>query len=972
MKTATTTDKIIQRVVFSFLVFAASFSTAQTTVFTSGFETGDPALTYLAGTINTPALLSAGARTGTRCGGFSANGKYDGAFVTSSINFVACRTYVITMYYKVATCAGGLDIRFTTDNSSYTAAAAGTLLTSVTTNQVAYTAVTYTYTPSTTTAGYIAFVSTMTGNGCNSANFWIDDILITEDAGAPVAGTASASATSLACGGNTTSLSVSGNSGSPAVLEWQSSSNGTTWADMEVTSNPYVVTVYGSMYYRAKVSKNCSTVYTNTLTITVTGSSTKTWLTTGTNSWTTASNWNPSGVPTSCHDVVIPSGGTQPTLIGTGNCKSLTINAGAVLTNGTSLINGGTLNIYGNFINNGTINDANGYEDLYGQGNWGGTGVFSSGSQEGWVRIKNGANYTLTSSGITVAQLNPGGAATTGHLNLGSNTIVVTSSLYNTFYLHYNTGMVDLRGGGSIDVTKSDYGTGTLYVNSSVNGFNFNLEDDYYNVWFTNSAGTTKFGSSALDVYVANNLWVKITGTLDLSSAGFNAIHVGGDFTNDANFVASTATIVMDGTKAQYINGSSITTFNNLTINNSTASGVTMQQDENVSGILTLTKGPLNLNSRKLTVTNGLATAVTRTTGYVVSETNASVNPSIFQWNMGTNTGAHVYPFGVSGTYIPFTFNKTSGGAANISVSTRASVSNNTPWAGSSNVGAVAHMYDPTLLADGSIPAVIDRWWDITASAATTANLTFSYRGSENTLSSTYNTGTLGAQHWNGTGWDIPVGSGAALTSGVGTVNVSGASTFSPWVLSAAAAPLPIRLLSFTAELHDEIVALEWETASELNNDYFEVEKSLDGKTFSYVGSLKGAGTSDERKSYSLNDPNPYSGRSYYRLKQVDYDGRSSYSPLAAINIDKSLGSLNVFPNPSDGSFSNVVFEAPFENDYQLTVYDVSGRLILDKSVHANAGSNQIGLDVSGMDKGVYFMVVKDHESSLKTKFLIE
>lgn len=164
------------------------------------------------------------------------------------------------------------------------------------------------------------------------------------------------------------------------------------------------------------------------------------------------------------------------------------------------------------------------------------------------------------------------------------------------------------------------------------------------------------------------------------------------------------------------------------------------------------------------------------TGGYIHSEDQYN----FVKWVSGTTVGSYVFPFGVGGSitdYLPFTFNKTAGNSS-ISASTWGTNIQNMPHPAATNVGAVTSMIGIT----DSIAHAIDRFWDIQASS-TTADLTFSYRGSENTTSSPTN--LIQAQHWNGNSWDAPVGPGTTgVTSGIGTTGpFIGQNTFSPWVL---------------------------------------------------------------------------------------------------------------------------------------------------------------------------------------------
>ena len=835
------------------------------------------------------------------------------------------------------------------------------------------------------TAGTTYFYFVTVSNGCSGAyNNPSTTVPVTNANTPPVGGTATPSVGSVGCGGSTTITLGGGYKGS---IQWEiSTDGGTTWYDIPGEMSPTLSTgaLYATTKFRAALTCGCpnqSAAYSTVATVTNSGTTTAIWLTTGTSAWATASNWSTGVVPNACTDVVIPSGGTQP-IVSTSNasCHNLTINSGANLTN-SSL----TFNIYGNLINNGNLNDGAGYTNLYGAGcTWGGTGTYLNGAtQNGWICIKDGANYTVINNLQPVKYLGGNNitGSSTGSLSYGSYTVIVISTWYCVFYNHFNTGMLNLMGGGSVDVSKSDYGTGILWVNSSVNNFGFNLEDDYYTVWFNNSAGATKFGSAAIDVYVKQDLWIRNPCALDLTAAGSNAIVVGHNFINDDVLSAATSTIRMqDFNVAQVQNITStngtITTFNGLEIKNS-GTGVYLQLDAATNatstGLLTLTSGPFYLNSHKFTVQQAASSAVLRNgstqTGYVVSETNVAVNPSVLQWNMGSTNGTYVIPFGVpSGGYIPLTFQKTAGNSV-MRFSTRATSTSNTPWAGVSSVAAVANMN--RFGGDSSVTSVIDRWWDITAVSgynAVTANVTFSYLAAENTLpvSPPYRTGPIAAQHWNGSIWEPPVCSACnnGVTSGVGTVTVSGANTFSPWILVAQPAPLPITLLSFDATVVNEGVSLNWITTSEINNDYFTVERSSDAVNFEGILTVDGAGNSSHAINYARIDANPLQGVSYYRLRQTDFDNTTTTSDIVAVNITDD-GNLLVVPNPAH-SFVNIILTGNTSGVHSIEVMDDKGAVVL-RATENLSDKKYYRVPLENYTRGIYLIRFTDNSGISKT-----
>ena len=221
---------------------------------------------------------------------------------------------------------------------------------------------------------------------------------------------------------------------------------------------------------------------------------------------------------------------------------------------------------------------------------------------------------------------------------------------------------------------------------------------------------------------------------------------------------------------------------------------ITMQSQNNsliINGAYITMSGGSPTNSINLVVAQSSTLGIVRNGG---GHIHSEGQYNFVKWVSGVSTGSYVLPFGVAGNaadYIPFTFNKTSSGNADISLSTWSTSVQNLPHPGASNVAAVSNM----LGATDSVKNAIDRFWDIKTSSATTADLTFSYRGSENT---TLQPGdTIRAQHWNGASWDAAVGVGKpGVTSGIGnTGSITGQSSFSPWVLTRSCiSALPVNI----------------------------------------------------------------------------------------------------------------------------------------------------------------------------------
>ena len=178
--------------------------------------------------------------------------------------------------------------------------------------------------------------------------------------------------------------------------------------------------------------------------------------------------------------------------------------------------------------------------------------------------------------------------------------------------------------------------------------------------------------------------------------------------------------------------------------------------------------------------------------------------------------------------------------------------------------------------------------------------------------------------------------------------------------------PLPIELTFFTATPTQNSVKLEWETASELDNDFFTIERSVDGATWESLMQVDGAGTSKETLQYEAIDMLPLPGAQYYRLKQTDFDGQFSYSSLVFVWFGQSMNSVNLFPNPTSGYFYlesslNLV-------DHQVEVFNLAGRQI---NVRIENEGSLLKVDLRNQSPGIYLIKVMAGDRQITTKQLI-
>jgi Secretion system C-terminal sorting domain len=137
----------------------------------------------------------------------------------------------------------------------------------------------------------------------------------------------------------------------------------------------------------------------------------------------------------------------------------------------------------------------------------------------------------------------------------------------------------------------------------------------------------------------------------------------------------------------------------------------------------------------------------------------------------------------------------------------------------------------------------------------------------------------------------------------------------------------PIELLSFTAEATTTNVKLRWATASEINVDYFLIERSVDGKIYSEVGTVQGHGTSKERNDYALEDVQPYLGKAYYRLTEVDLDRSVTHHNLVAVDFTGTR-SLSVFPNPTVSKEVTLRLNFIPQGAVDISIIDLRGAIL--------------------------------------------
>jgi len=237
---------------------------------------------------------------------------------------------------------------------------------------------------------------------------------------------------------------------------------------------------------------------------------------------------------------------------------------------------------------------------------------------------------------------------------------------------------------------------------------------------------------------------------------------------------------------------------------------------------------------------------------------------------------------------------------------------------------------------------------------------------------------------WTGTQWIFDMGNSQILFTNsldvgvdppatgwsVGTNSCAGSAAPS---LSGDVGTLPVELTFFEAKVINKKVLLSWQTASELNNEKFEIEVSEDGREFEKIAEVKGKGTTLEQQGYSFEVKNPRKGISYYRLKQIDFDGKFEYSEVISVNFKEKNGEFGEFyPNPSKSGLVNLDYLAQNNDKIIVSVFDMTGKLVNSQIQQIVSGDNNLNFDFSELKTGIYIVKIGNDRNPIHRKLIIE
>ena len=830
------------------------------------------------------------------------------AFASYTFSATNGHTYYPILYAKNNT-AGSVDVYFD-DVMMYTS-------TSATTDQTAPTAATAVTASSSGTSNTFNFMQ-----GTDAAS-GIDGILILRQSGIQSADQTVNNQTTY----STTSTSGPTTAGSYSVVY-----NGS--AVSTYTDNPGSTGSYTYLIYMRDKNYN----------YTIISSATRIWVMNGTSLTGTVSS------STSIDALYIPATNT------------LTVGSAATLTlrTGTSLTISGKLKLQGIITNNGNITFANGSTFDYNR-----NGSATAGTGIPTATWSTGSTCLVTGITNTV----PLGTGQTFYHFTWNCDLQTANNLYLSpnFQCNGNINILDSGFGNSIPKTVWLDGTnhikGDLHVEPTGNiNFDFgstiyfdgttlqNIDNTGGTLWFENVIIDNAAGIKLLDDVLVDSITILRNGNVNLNGKYW-------DLEDMAQVVRENGTI----TGEPYPYG-----FYDLTYKNACSTGdelvdtytdAVYRMNLNLTGNVILSTNAyinhsLNFTSGKLETGSYEAKLLTTSTSAITGYGSNSYVIGNLRRNVAT-TGSYYFPVGTSTKYEQMNVNFTlQTGVTSLLVYFNATAPG-TPTGITVSGIAVNNMLNYG-------------YWTMTPNSAMTGG---SY-ASTGLLTGYTNTGLNANTNY----YLLKRANSSSAWQALGTqITVSGQSSGNPLQFASSGltgfsdfgggygggSTLPISLSSFTVSLVDnEYVNLEWITSAELNNEYFNVERSADGKDFETIGRVEGHGTSLVKNEYSFKDETPLEGTSYYRLKQVDFDGPFSYSPIQSLNnaqVVLTADDVNVFPNPATTEI-NVAVQIKKEGDQEIQIIDLSGRVVYSQSQSFYEGQNQFKLPLDNLPTGFYFV----------------
>lgn len=402
----------------------------------------------------------------------------------------------------------------------------------------------------------------------------------------------------------------------------------------------------------------------------------------------------------------------------------------------------------------------------------------------------------------------------------------------------------------------------------------------------------------------------------------------------------TTSTYKMDGVNNQTL--TLLSNLINLTVNKS-GGEVVLGSNVTVDMVTNFTAGKVNIGNYNFTVGSSGSITNYNSSKYFIATGTGTLIQQV------TNGGSKVFPVGFTSTYLPATI-----------ALTGASTTDNF------NVRLLVAVYSQGDNGSVITTNAVNATWMISEQTPNGSNANITLQWPSLLEMSGFNRTFSRLAHHKSSAWDYGPSDIIATGSNPYTVSRSGFTTFSPFAVGMLNA-LPVTWLGITGRNDNNNNIINWSTATEINNNYFVVEHSVDGINFIETGRVSGVINSYAVLQYSFTHYNINGEGYYYRIRQVDLDGKFSYSRIIRIVPSQNLiGSFNFFPNPvKDKATLKLTLQK--ESAIFITISDISGKIVFSKNGHLPKGVSDMQFDLSTYKIGVYTILVQDETAGKNT-----
>jgi hypothetical protein len=505
----------------------------------------------------------------------------------------------------------------------------------------------------------------------------------------------------------------------------------------------------------------------------------------------------------------------------------------------------------------------------------------------------------------------------------------------------------------------------------------------------TNS-GFTKTGGSLINTYmdfvvnedkkltINNDLSLyssssmTVNGTID---CGSNQISGPGSFslTSSGNIITSSSSgidgvIAVTGSAVYYIGGSYeflTSTTNPFPANVGSVSAtnvvvkadVTFNKDITISGNLDLENGNITIPSGN-TVTISSGNSVTGSgfdvSKHIITKVNSSTGAK-GMLRIKNFTGAVTLPIGNETYYMPVIL--TASGSNDFSVAV---------FQGATSNGAP----DGTPFTEQQKSKMVDAVWIINEnSGSNDVSMQLSWPAAlEGAVFQSLSNNQIGIAHY-GTYWESPLGSGDQTQNTATRTNIT---SFSPFGVGQIGTPLPLKFGTIKVYEVNTNLNIDWMSYNEINVSHFEIQRSQNGQQFTTIGTLS-AKNNNNVTTYTWTDTAPYKSTSFYRIKAVDIDGKSTYSTVARIDLSQSNAALALFPNPVENSRLSVQVNNLSKGQYKLVIWNLYGRFVYSQVLNHSGGAiSQIIQLPPDVPPGMYSLTITGNGNKLFKQFVVK